>query len=216
MSSVTTVLTEPKRFFEGRELDLKLPVAIVVGIIALRIVTAVVEALFLTPRLTGQMGGPGGEAAIASTIGGLVSGVFIAVVGPLIAWILFSAIFYGISEVLADEPTGDFTDVLAVTAWGFVPRLITVLVALALAIVGVILVGPLGLGASLTSLVLLLAPVLGLVLTLWSAYIWGNGLAVVRNVSPKQGYVSVAPIVLLGLLITVISIVFELVGAAML
>lgn len=216
MSSVTTVLTEPRRFFEGRELDLKLPVAIVVGIIALRTVTAVIEALFLTPRLTGQTGGPGGEAAIASTIGGLVSGVFAAVVGPLIAWILFSAIFYGISEVLADEPTGDFTDVLAVTAWGFVPRLITVLVALALAIVGAILVGPLGLGASLTSIVLLLAPVVGLVLTLWSAYIWGNGLAVVRNVSPKQGYVSVAPIVLLGLLITVISIVFELVGAAML
>lgn len=216
MPSVTTVLTEPKRFFEGRELDLKLPAAIVAGIITLRVVTAVIEALVLTPQLTGRIGGPGGEAAIASTIGGLISGVFTAVVGPLVAWLLFSGIFYGISEALADEPTGDFTDVLAVTAWGFVPRLIAVAVALALVIVGAVLVGPLGLGASLTSIVLLLAPVLGLGLTLWSAYIWGNGIAVVRNVSPKRGYLSVAPIVLLGLLVTAISIVIELVGVAML
>lgn len=216
MSSVTTVLTDPKRFFEERDLDLTLPAAIVVGIVVLRIASAVVEALLLTPRLTGRMGGPGGDAAVASAIGGLIGGVFTAVVGPLIAWVLFSGIFYGISEVLADEPTGDFTDVLAVTAWGFVPRLITVAVALALAVVGVILVGPLGLSASLTSIVLLLAPLVGLGMTLWSAYVWGNGLAVVRTISPKQGYVTVAPIVLLGLLITVISIAFELVGAAML
>lgn len=212
MSSVTTVLTDPQQFFEERERGLVMPAAIVVGIIVIRIISAAIESLLLTPRMSQQVGTPAGDVGIGS-IAGLIGGVFTAVVGPLIAWALFAAIFYGISEILADEPTGDFTDVLAVTGWGFAPRLLTVVVGLVLTAVGVVLVGPLGLSASLTSFVLVIGPIVGFVMTLWSAYIWGNGLAVVRNITPKQGYISVAPIVLLGLLATVLTILFQLLGA---
>lgn len=214
MSSATTLLTDPKRFFEVRGFDLKIPAAIVVAIVVLRLVTAVIEALVLTPQLTRDVAGPGGQAGAMSVLGGLIGGVFTAIVGPLIAWVLFAGIFYGISEVLADDPTGEFTDVLAVTAYGFVPRLITVAVALVLAIVGAVLAGPLDVSASIVGLVTLLAPLVGLAMTLLSAYVWGNGLAVARNVTPKQGYVCTLPVVLLGLLVTLVGIVVELVASA--
>lgn len=210
MTSPTTLFTDPKEFFEGREIDLKIPIAIIGTIILLRLVRAVVDALLLTPQLTRAMGTP--EAGFLGAIGGLIGGVIAALIGPILALILFAAIFYGMSELLADDPTGDFTDVLAITAWGLIPRLLTIVVALLLSIVAVVLVGPVGVSATVTNLLLLIAPAVGLVMTLVSAYIWGNGLAVVRNITPKQGYISVAPIVILGLLVTLLSIGFGLIG----
>jgi hypothetical protein len=64
------------------------------------------------------------------------------------------------------------------------------------------------------SVVLVAGPVIGLAMTLLSAYIWGNGLAVAREITTREGYICTLPIVLLGLLVTVLSIVFELVAAA--
>jgi hypothetical protein len=212
----TTLFTDPKQFFEGRDLDIKIPAGIVAGIILLRIVTAVINTLLLSPQMTRSVGGPAAGPGALGMIGSLIVGVLSAVIGPLIAWALFSGIFYGLSEVLGDDPTGEFTDVLAVTAYGFVPRLITVALAFVLTIVGFILLGPLGQSPSLTSIVMLLAPVVGLVMTLLSAYIWGNGLAVARNITPKQGYICTLPVVLLGLLFTVISIIGGILGAGIL
>jgi hypothetical protein len=63
---------------------------------------------------------------------------------------------------------------------------------------------------------MLLAPVVGLVMTLLSAYIWGNGLAVARNITPKQGYICTLPVVLFGLLFTVISILGGILSAGIL
>ncbi len=209
----TTLFTDPKQFFEGRDLDIKIPAGIVAGIILLRIVTAVINTLLLSPQMRRSFGT---DPGVLGTIGSLIVGVLSAVIGPLIVWALFSGIFYGLSEVLGDDPTGEFTDVLVVTAYGFIPRLITVALAFVLTIVGFVLVGPLGQSPSLTSTVMLLAPVVGLVMTLLSAYIWGNGLAVARNITPKQGYICTLPVVLLGLLFTVISIIGGILGAGIL
>lgn len=210
MTSPTTLFTDPREFFEDREIDMKIPIAIIGAIVLLRLVRAVVDALLLTPQLARAMGAP--EAGFFGALGGLIGGVITAVLGPVLALILFTAIFYGMSELLADDPTGDFTDVLAITAWGLIPRLITIVVALLLSIVAVVLVGPVGVSAAVANLLLLIAPAVGLVMTLLSAYIWGNGLAVVRNITPKQGYISVAPVVILGLLVTLLSIAFGLIS----
>lgn len=212
MSPLTSLLTSPRQFFEQRERDLATPALVVVAIVVVRVASAVVDSLLLTPQLTRQMGGPAQNVGLGA-VASLVGGVFTAVVGPLIAWVLFAAIFYGMTELLAEEATGDFVDVLAVTAWGFVPRLLTLVVALVLSVVAVVLLGPLGLGASLVTFVLVVGPVVGLLLTLLSAYVWGNGLAVVRNVTPKQGYIAVAPVVVIGLLFTALGILFQVLGA---
>ncbi|MFW5918060.1 MAG: YIP1 family protein [Haloferacaceae archaeon] len=217
----TSIFTDPKQFFEGRELDLKIPIGIVVAIVLVRIVTAVINAALIAPQVSRQVSGPaaGGDAAAAGAIGGLIGGVFavvLAIVAPLIAWVLFTAIFYGLSEVLGDDPTGEFTDVLAVTAWGFIPRLITLVVVLLLAILSAILLGVLQVDVTIASFIGLLGPVVGVLMTFLSAYIWGNGLAVVRGITPKQGYICTLPVVLFGLLFTVLGILSEILSIGLL
>lgn len=213
MTSATTLFTDPKAFFEGRDLGLGVPIAIIVSIVVVRLLTEVIRVFLLRPEVLPEMAGPDAHVA-ASPLSGLVFPVLAAIIGPLVTWALFAGIFYGISEAIGDDPTGGFTDVLAVTAYGLAPRLITVVVGLVLSVVGFVLIGPLGVRPSLMSLILIAGPVIGLAMTLLSAYIWGNGLAVARGITTREGYICTLPIVLLGLLVTVLSIIFELVAAA--
>lgn len=213
MASPTALFTDPRAFFEERDFSLGAPIAVIVSIVVVRLLTEVIRVFLLRPEVLPAMAGPDTQA-VAGSLSGLVFPVIAAIIGPLITCGLFAGIFYLISEVVGNDPIGGFTDVLAVTAYGLVPRLITTGLGLILSVIGFVLIGPLGVRPSLMSIVLVAGPVVGLAMTLLSAYIWANGLAVTRGLTTREGYICTLPIVLLGLLVTVLSIIFELFAAA--
>ncbi len=213
MASPATLFTDPKAFFEERSFGLGAPIAVIGSIVIVRLLTEVIRVFLLRPAVLPEMAGPDAQA-VAGPLSGLVFPVLAAIIGPLITWGLFAGNFYAISELIGDDPAGGFTDVLAVTAYGLVPRLITTGLGLVLSVAGFVLIGPLGVRPSVMSIVLVAGPVVGLAMTLLSASIWANGLTATRGITTREGYICTLPIVLFGLLVTVLSIIFELLAAA--
>lgn len=219
LNSLMTLLRDPGAYFESRtEFGLREPAAVIVSIVVLGLGLGLVRRFLVSPLVTRNMGRFGGTDMAASeqmtaTLVGSGLGFAVAavgkIIGPFLWWALFAGIFYLVTEVF--DGTGDFQDVLAVTGLGLIPRAVNILVAIVLGLVAAGLIY-FGITPSVASWLNALAALIGVGTTLWSGYIWAHGVAEVRNVTQKQGYIAVAPVVVLGVISALLGVLFRVLG----
>lgn len=208
MVAIRTLLLDPEQFFADRDrLGLKGPAAVVGGIVVIGLLTSLVGSVVMSQMMSGRMQSSrqmmlmGGVGFVISAIG--------RIIGPFLWWGLFAGIFYLLTAIFDGE--GDFDQVLAVTGWGLVPRVLTVAVSFVFMLVAVALVST-GMGPWISTVFGAAVSFVGVLTTLWSGYIWGHGLASVRNISVREGYLAVAPVVILGILVALGSAVMALIS----
>jgi len=194
------VLIKPDKFFEARMKEaesLKVPLLIVLisgmisGIVAFLMARIALEMLSetLPPEALG----------LASTIGG-ISGFVGAVVVSLVIWVVFAAVFFGISWLLKGE--GTFKRTLEFVGYGYIPMIIGGIIS-AVLIYNFIstaqipqVTDPAQIAEIVTqwimkSPMLQLSSIIGTLFMLWSANIWVFGLRHARNLSTKNALITV-------------------------
>ena len=194
------VLIKPIKFFEARMKEaesLKVPLLIVLisgmisGIVAFLMARIALEMLSetLPPEALG----------LASTIGG-ISAFVGAVVVSLVIWVVFAAVFFGISWLLKGE--GTFKRTLEFVGYGYIPMIIGGIIS-AVLIYNFIstaqipqVTDPAQIAEIVTqwimkSPMLQLSSIIGTLFMLWSANIWVFGLRHARNLSTKNALITV-------------------------
>jgi len=194
------VLIKPNKFFEARMKEaesLKVPLLIVLisgmisGIVAFLMARIALEMLSetLPPEALG----------LASTIGG-ISAFVGAVVVSLVIWVVFAAVFFGISWLLKGE--GTFKRTLEFVGYGYIPMIIGGIIS-AVLIYNFIstaqipqVTDPAQIAEIVTqwimkSPMLQLSSIIGTLFMLWSANIWVFGLRHARNLSTKNALITV-------------------------
>jgi len=199
--SLSDLAVDPASFFERRAADpsLRGPAA-VVAVIAL---LGAVAALAITVRTLGSF--PAGSGAIGAVSTVVAAGT--ALVTPFVVWLVYAAVFYGLSLLVDGD--GSFRTLFTLVGWGFLPRVVAVAVDL-LATGYVLATGrfPTDLtdpGAVQSGLatdpVMLAASAVGWLLLLASAYLWTHAVAAGRSLSVRRAALCVAPPVALALLV---------------
>ncbi|PSP79701.1 hypothetical protein BRC81_04155 [Halobacteriales archaeon QS_1_68_20] len=198
----TEVLTDPRTFFErrGEGPSIRGPV-VIVGTVA---VLGTVASLFTFQGLAD---------AVAEDAGELLAGlqVFTAVVGfvlPFLVWLLYAVAFFVVSAFLDGE--GSFRDVALLTAWGFLPQVLDALAGLVATVVATgevtapEVTSPEEFSAYADQVAAhpasVAATVLGIVLLLWSAYIWVAAVQESRGLDRGAAIITVAVPVAVALL----------------
>jgi hypothetical protein len=198
------VLTNPGKFFEarmGEEESLKIPVLIVLvnGLIA-------GFTAFLMTGITMELLSevvPPEALGIASTVGS-ISAFLGAVVVTFVMWVIFAALFFGISYLFKGE--GKFKRTLEFVGYGYLPMVIGGIISMLFMYHLVYNVFPTmsipqitdpskiveALKPLLKSPTMLLSYAIGLLFTLWSANIWVFGLKYARKLSTKHALITVA------------------------
>ncbi|HUV02224.1 MAG TPA: YIP1 family protein [Desulfobacteria bacterium] len=206
------VLINPNGFFEARMREtesLKIPVLIVLisglisGIAAYLITGLTLEMLSetLPPEALG----------LATTIGG-ISAFIGALVFSLIIWVIFAAIFFGISSVFKGE--GSFKRTLEFVGYGYIPMILSGIISAVLMYNFIstaqipLLTDPTEVAEVITQWVttnpmVRLSSVIGMLFMLWSANIWIFGLKHARNLSTRNALITVAIPVALYILYSV-------------
>jgi hypothetical protein len=206
------VLTNPNGFFEARMREaesLKIPVLIVlisglIGGIAAYLMTGITLELLseaLPPEALG----------LATTIGS-ISAFIGALVASLIIWVVFAALFFGISSVFKGE--GSFKRTLEFVGYGYIPMILSGIISTILMYNFVstaqipVLTDPTEVAEVITQWVttnpmVRLSSIIGMLFMLWSANIWVFGLKHARNLSTKNAVITVAIPVALYILYSV-------------
>lgn len=206
-----TLLTSPARFFERRGDDTSLlePALVVLSLVIINAISGVVMILTFLESVPS-------EVQLFLLIGGAV-GIVFGALGPFISWLLYALAFQVITYFFDGE--GEFRDTFALTGWGFVPRVFGAVLSL-VATVYVTQAMPTPADAAALAAysselqsdpVYQASMAAGILFTLWSAYIWIPAVQRARNVTRRQATVAVAIPVLIGILISVASV---LVGGA--
>lgn len=124
------------------------------------------------------------------------------VVGSLIVWVVLAAVFHGIAKLLYDGG-GSFSDTLAVTGWGYGPKVFGALIGFAVtyyvfAVQGVTVPDATNQQAvqqyaqSIQNRPLfMLSSGVSILFTLWSGYVWTAGISEVHNVEFREAAVAV-------------------------
>jgi len=195
------VLTNPNKFFEERMREaesLKQPVLIVLlsGLIG-------GTSAFLMAGITIEMLSetlPPDAQSIASTVGG-ISAFAGALVVSLIVWVVFAALFFGISGMLKGE--GTFKRTLEFVGYGYIPMILsgilsTVLIYSFISTAQIPQVtNPADIAGILKEWLMQnpmfqLSSIIGILFMLWSANIWVFGLKHARNLSTRNALITVA------------------------
>jgi len=206
------VLTNPNGFFEARMREtesLKIPALIVLisglisGIAAYLITGLTLEMLSetLPPEALG----------LATTIGG-ISAFIGALVFSLIIWVIFAAVFFGISSVFKGE--GSFKRTLEFVGYGYIPMILSGIISAVLMYNFIStaqiphVTDPAEIADVITQWVttnpmVRLSSVIGMLFMLWSANIWLFGLKHARNLSTRNALITVAIPVALYILYSV-------------
>jgi hypothetical protein len=194
------VLINPNKFFEARMKgveSLKVPLLIVLisGMISGTVA-------FLMARITLEMLSetlPPEALGLASTIGG-ISAFIGAVVGSLVIWVVFAALFFGISALLKGE--GRFKRTLEVVGYGYIPMIIGGLISAVLMynFISTAQFPHVTDPAQIAEVIkqwmtknpmVQLSSIIGTLFMLWSANIWVFGLRHARNLSTKNALITV-------------------------
>lgn len=207
MPSIQTLLTDPDGFFrdQGTDPSLKGPIVVITLIAVVDALASVLQYRFMS-QLFENMGVSGGMATAFQAF----SFIFV-LAGPFVVWILFAGLFQGISLVFDGD--GDFSATLAHVGWGFIPSLFGSMAGVAVSYYRFNVRGmdvpaemdPQAMQEFMQSMqtdpLVALTATLGIVFTLWSAFLWTFGLKHARNLSVKQAAITVALPVVIGMLI---------------
>ena len=208
MPSALSLLTDPEAFFgrQGTDPSLKGPLVVVTLIAAVNAVASVLQFRFMARLFENSGMGSGFATAIQA-----FSFVFV-IAGPFVVWLLYAGVFQGISVLFDGD--GDFSTTLAFVGWGFVPSVIGSVASVAINfyrfnVRGIDVPSEMSVEAyqqfsqSLqTGPLVALSAALGIVFTLWSAFLWTFGLRHARSLSVRQAALTVALPVLVGLAFT--------------
>lgn len=204
LAALRAALTAPASFYpdEATDPDLRGPFLVVTAV-------AVVGLLGSVPVFQAVTGAVPAGARLFVLIG-LVVGAVVGLAAPYVLWLVYALLFYGLSALLGGE--GSFRDLFALVGWGFAPNVVSSLVGAAVTAV-LISRGDLSdpqqlqeLGRTLpTSPLGLLDRGVGLVMTLWSAWVWTHAVAAARELPLRRAAVSVGLVVLAGLALGVAS-----------
>lgn len=144
-------------------------------------------------------------ARVFSIVGGglsLVSGLF----GAFLLWIVHSGVFYYISKIFGGS--GDFRRVLSFVGWGFLPTLISSLIA---SVVSISVYAGVSFPKQLTQLRAFLrnieqsspplraVTIIGVIFLIWRGYIWVFAIKHGCDIDFKEAVFTVALPVLLGI-----------------
>ncbi|MBE0516768.1 MAG: YIP1 family protein [Methanophagales archaeon] len=206
------VLINPNKFFEARMKgaeSLKIPLLIVLisgmisGIAAFLMTGITLEMLreTLPPEALG----------LASTIGG-ISAFVAAVIGSLLIWVVFAALFFGISALLKGE--GTFKRTLEFVGYGYIPMIIGGLISAVLLYNFIStaqiphVTDPTEIAEVITQWMtknpmVQLSSIISILFMLWSANIWVFGLRHARNLSTKNALITVGILVAVYILYSV-------------
>jgi hypothetical protein len=154
------------------------------------------------------------DVRIFLLLGGVV-GVLIGAAGPFVTWLLYALAFQLLTYFFGGE--GEFRDTFALTGWGFLPRAFGAVLSLVVTVYLAQTMTPpadvAGIQAYTAQLqnqpVYRAVSVAGILFTLWSAYIWVAAVQRARDVTRGQAIVAVAIPVLLGILVTVASLLLS-------
>ncbi|WP_459195088.1 YIP1 family protein [Halosimplex sp. J119] len=209
MPSIQSLLTDPDGFFRSRTsgLSLKWPLAIVALVAALRVAASVITSRGLS-ELVSQQGLP------ASGAGSGPIAFATAAALPFLAWVLYAGLFYLLSGLFDGE--GAFKTILAFVGYGFAPQVVGSAVTALVQfyrwnVRGVSVTFPSGIADTPPSQMsgeqafaytralqeaqsgplVTLTAVLGLLFTIWAAFIWMFATKRARDVSTRQAAISV-------------------------
>ena len=208
MPSALSLLTDPEAFFgrQGTDPSLKGPLVVVTLIAAVNAVASVLQFRFMARLFENSGMGSGFATAIQA-----FSFVFV-IAGPFVVWLLYAGVFQGISVLFDGD--GDFSTTLAFVGWGFVPSVMGSVASVAINfyrfnVRGIDVPSEMSVEAyqqfsqSLqTGPLVALSAALGIVFTLWSAFLWTFGLRHARSLSVRQAALTVTLPALVGLALT--------------
>ncbi len=193
------ILTNPNKFFEVKkeeEVSLKIPALIVLIIGIISGIGAYFMGGLTAEMLSGTL--PPEAQAFLSFIP--ISTAITAVIVSFIIWVVFAAIFYGISCIFKGE--GKFKRTLEFVGYGYIPMIIS-------GIIGAIFIynfvstvhipvvtDPAKMAEAfeplLKSPMMQLSYAISILFMLWSANIWVFGLKHARNLTMKNALITVA------------------------
>ena len=193
------ILTNPDKFFEakmGEEVSLKIPALIVLIIGIISGIGAYFMGGLTAEMLSGTL--PPEAQAFLSFIP--ISTAITAVIVSFIIWVVFAAIFYGISCIFKGE--GKFKRTLEFVGYGYIPMIFS-------GIIGAIFIyyivstaqipvvtDPAKMAGAFEPLMkspmMQLSYAISILFMLWSANIWVFGLKHARNLTTKNALITVA------------------------
>ncbi|WP_255152508.1 Yip1 family protein [Halorarius halobius] len=204
LSALRAALTDPASFFprEAEEPSLRGPVVVVAAVALVGLASSI-------PVFSAILGTVPSEAQPFVFVG-LAVGAVTGLVGPFVVWLVYALLFYGLSALF--NASGEFRDLFTLVGWGFAPRVVASLVS---AVVLFLLVPESGFsdptGAQqfardvATSTLGLVGRGVGLLMTLWSAWVWTHAVAAARDVSKREAAISVGIVVGVGFLLGLAS-----------
>lgn len=225
---VTSLLTDPDAFFRERSEDPSIvpPLAIVtliavVGSFATLVQNETIVSAFRPVIETALENSSENmsESDIQDAVDFAVQAYLVfsygaALIGPYFFWLLYAAVFHGISVVFDGE--GSFGRTLRFVGWGRLPMLVASVVTLLVnvyyyEIVGVDVPSDVSAENQFEAFqelgppteIQLLTTVVGILLTLWAAYIWVYGMKHARNLSRREALLTVSVPVLISLLLQI-------------
>ena len=193
------ILTNPNKFFDAKreaEGSLKIPALIVLIIGIISGIGAYFMGGLTAEMLSGTV--PPEAQAFLSFIP--ISSAIAAVIVSFILWVVFAAIFFGISCIFKGE--GNFKRTLEFVGYGYIPMIISGIIS-AIFIYNIVSTAQIpvvtdpakmaeALEPLLKSPMMQLSYAISILFMLWSANIWVFGLKHARNLSTKNALITVA------------------------
>jgi hypothetical protein len=211
-STVASLVTDPDSFFRDRRdaPSFAGPVLIITAIAVLGVGSAIVS-IRATSELMSQMmaesdAGQGVQTFVQAF---QLIGVVIGFVLTYVIWVVWTAIFYGITAIF--DGTGKFTTTLKLVGWGFVPSLVGSVLNFFINVYRFEIRGfdvPANAGPQAAQQfsqqissgpLVALSAVLGVVFTLWGGLLWTFAVKHARQVTIRNAAIAVALPVLFGL-----------------
>jgi hypothetical protein len=219
MPSIGTLVTDPNAFFRDRSESpsLKGPTLVV----TLSMVFSVVGAIVGARAISSMMSSSGLNPTFATFT--QIGAVIIAFVGPYIAWVLFSGLFYAVSVLFDGD--GGFKTTFALVGWGFLPSVVGSFFTAAITVyrweIRGVDVPPLppnletqaniqqfqsALQEVNSGFLPAMPALLGIVFGLWSAVLYVFALQHGRNISRKEAVLTIALPVLVGVGLSIFNV----------
>nr|WP_321497397.1 YIP1 family protein [uncultured Methanolobus sp.] len=213
-------LTNPNSFFRKKiqeEIEWKTPIAIIALVIVVKILSSLIVAVGAIDLFKDVAIVDGMESFASSMmIIWFIISIFTTIIGTLLWWLFYSALFYIISSIFKAE--GEFARVMEFVSYGMLPNIFkSALIVfygnkLLLTIENSINDPALTTEALMSDPLMKIIPLLLIMFTLWSGYIWMYGLSYSRNISVKNAAIVVAIPVLLSILYTLFEYMSYLMG----
>ncbi len=188
--SIIQILTDPDNFF-SEKMQHKVSLGTPILIIALLAILSAVNAMIVAQMIIEVLPA---EAAAFAGVGAAIGGVA-AFITTIIMWVVYAAIFYGISALLGGA--GEFKRVLEFVSYGFIPSMFSgiagiIAIKTSFSVENLMMEDPTMIQqAMLNDPTMKMTMILGIIFTLWSASIWIFGLVHARNLSVKNALITV-------------------------